>query len=145
MRLEKMESAKNKISSFMKSGAAKKLAIGAATTAIGIGLTGGAKAADVVLDIALDPTNMGGTAEDASTADLERGVATGEALPRSGSYRANEQELQSMQRELQGRKDSEVRGQQVMDTTPAGSFARQQAQQFKSTLVDDYEGFIPTR
>ena len=145
MRLEKMESAKNKISSFMKSGAAKKLAIGAATTAIGIGLTGGAKAADVVLDVALDPTNMGGTAEDASTADLERGVATGEALPRSGSYRANEQELQSMQRELQGRKDSEVRGQQVMDTTPAGSFARQQAQQFKSTLVDDYEGFIPTR
>ena len=34
---------------------------------------------------------------------------------------------------------------QEMDPTPAGGFARQQAGQFKSTLVDDYEGFIPTR
>ena len=141
MRLEKMESAKNKISSFMKSGAAKKLAIGAATTAIGIGLTGGVKAADVVLDVALDPTNMGGTAEDASTADLERGVATGESLPKSGSYRANEQELGNMQRELQGRKDSEVQGQQVMDTTPAGGFALQNAQNVKSTFEDEYSGY----
>ena len=119
----------------------KKLAIGAATTAIGVGLTGGAKAADVVLDVALDPTNMGGTAEDASTADLERGVATGEALPKSGSYRANEQEFQSMQRELQGRKDSEVQGQQVMDTTPAGGFALQNAQNVKSTFKDEYSGY----
>jgi len=118
-----------------------QLAIGAATTAIGVGLTGGAKAADVVLDVALDPTNMGGTAEDASTADLERGVATGEALPKSGSYRANEQELQSMQQELQGRKDSKMQGQQVMDTTPAGGFALQNAQNVKSTFEDEYSGY----
>ena len=124
----------------LKSGLTK-LAIGAATTAIGIGLTGGAKAADVVLDVALDPTNMGGTAEDASTADLERGVATGEALPKSGSYRANEQELGNMQRELQGRKDSEMQGRQVMDTTPAGGFALQNAQNVKSTFQDEYRGY----
>lgn len=118
-----------------------KLAIGAATTAIGIGLTGGAKAAEVVLDVALDPTNMGGTPEDASTADLERGVATGESLPKSGSYRANEQELGNMQRELQGRKDSEMQGRQVMDTTPAGGFALQNAQNVKSTFQDEYRGY----
>jgi integrase len=118
-----------------------KLAIGAATTAIGIGLTGGAKAAEVVLDVALDPTNMGGTPEDASTADLERGVATGESLPKSGSFWANEQELGNMQRELQGRKDSEMQGRQVMDTTPAGGFALQNAQNVKSTFQDEYRGY----
>ena len=118
-----------------------KLAIGAATTAIGIGLTGGAKAAEVVLDVALDPTNMGGTPEDASTKNLETSVETGEALPKSGSYRAVPQELEDIQRELQGRRDSEVRGKQVMDTTPAGGFALQNAQNVKSTFEDEYRGY----
>ena len=116
--------------------AAKKLAIGAATTAIGIGVTGGAKAAEIVTDVALAPTPMGGTVdENVSEEDLLTALETNRALPKSGSIElTNKQEADAIKRELQDRERSKRRAAMTEE-------AQQYTQMQGAPPPDAYESF----
>ena len=90
--------------------ALKKLAVGAATTAIGMGVTGGAKAAETILDLALSPTPMGGTVDESvRDEELLTALETGKPIKGSSSLYLTGQEKRTVERELQDRERAKRR------------------------------------